>query len=83
MTVRILDAGEVLHARIREEGETMTAPICRMCRYNPVLLSWRKLAIIVKACRRNRLCLDCYANFAMRQSYEMAENMLHNRDEEQ
>ena len=55
----------------------MTAPICRMCRYNPVLLSWRKLAVIVKACRRNGLCLDCYAGFSMQQGYRMAEGMLY------
>ena len=49
---------------------------CLHCRYRPVLRSWRQLAIIVKTCRRQKLCLDCYALGSLRQGYAMAESML-------
>lgn len=49
---------------------------CIHCRYRPVLRSWRQPAIIVKTCRRNGLCLDCYASLSMRWGYAMAESML-------
>jgi hypothetical protein len=50
---------------------------CVHCRYRPVLRSWRQLAIIVKACRHQKLCLDCYAQASLRQGYRMAEAFLH------
>jgi len=55
---------------------TTTIPVCRKCLYLPVLRSWRQPAIIVKACRRDGLCLDCYALGSLRQGYAMAESFL-------
>lgn len=35
---------------------------CVGCRWRPVCLSWLQHAVIVRQCRRLRLCLDCYAH---------------------
>jgi len=49
---------------------------CTHCRFRPVHRSWLRDAWIVE-CRRQKLCMGCYAALSLRQGYRMAESFLH------